>query len=121
MNTEIESEVLGALKILYLKQLKGRLFTLEQAQLCFQLGQASPTAYKSLGFEVHRLNGTGATYGFPKISKAAKVLEEHLETEVCELNTVVKYLATLITAINDTLVDSTSHAQDWPDGYFVPA
>jgi DNA-binding response OmpR family regulator len=111
MDCEIESDVMGALKGLYLKQLKERLYTLEQARIGFQLGQTSAAACKALGFEVHRLNGTGATYGFPRISKASKTLEEHLDSESCEPSAVVKLLGALITEISETLVDSTAHAQ----------
>lgn len=110
MQMESESDVMGALKGLYMKQLKERLYTLEQARVGFQLGQTSAAASKALGFEVHRLNGTGATYGFPKISKASKALEEYLDTPDCEPDTVIKLLNLLITEINEALVSATAHA-----------
>ena len=111
MDRETESDVIGALKGLYLKQLKERLYTLEQArvELSAWPGQRR-VKYESLQFEVHRLNGTGATYGFPKISKAADTLEDHLRSEACEPRTVVKLLDVLIREIADTLVESQAHA-----------
>jgi two-component system phosphate regulon response regulator PhoB len=105
-----DSDVMIALKGLYLKQLKERLYMLEQAVVGFQLGQAGENECEALGFEVHRLNGTGATYGFPRISKAAKALETYLSSKPCEPGTVVKLLSALITEISDTLVAADAGA-----------
>src|SRR6202012_5211173 len=110
MDCEAESDVMDALKGLYLKQLKERLYTLEQARVAFQLGQINPASSKALGFEVHRLNGTGATYGFPKISKTSKALEEYLDSEACQPDTIVKLLNLLIAEISGTLTNATAHA-----------
>jgi DNA-binding response OmpR family regulator len=105
MPVESESNVLGALKGLYLKQLKERLYALEQAMLDLRLTQGSNTNYEMLEYEVHRLNGTGATYGFPKISKAADALECHLRSGAIETPEVIRLLAVLIGEISETLQD----------------
>lgn len=105
MPVDGESNVLGALKGLYLKQLKERLYALEQAMLDLRLTQGSNTNYEMLEYEVHRLNGTGATYGFPKISKAADALECHLRSGGIETAEVIRLLAGLIGEISETLQD----------------
>src|SRR5580692_1661230 len=110
MRSEIDSDVMTALKGLYLKQLKERLTTLEQTLVDLQLDQKNHTGYESLQFEVHRLNGTGATYGFPKISHAASALEDQLRSENPQARTVVKLLGVLVAEIAQTLAETSQHA-----------
>lgn len=104
----VDTDLLGGLKDLYLKQLKERLAALEQAMLELKLGQVDASGYESLQFEVHRLNGTGATYGFPVISATAERLERHLGSPGRDTLTVIRLLAALMKAISDTLVDKSS-------------
>lgn len=99
----VDADLLGGLKELYLKQLKERLAALEQAMLEIKLGRADASSYETLQFEVHRLNGTGATYGFPAISSTAERLERHLASPEREPAIVVKLLNGLMKAITDTL------------------
>jgi DNA-binding response OmpR family regulator/HPt (histidine-containing phosphotransfer) domain-containing protein len=103
MQPGTDADPLGGLKELYFKQLKERLATLEQAMLDIRLGLAGADAYAALEFEVHRLNGTGATYGFPRISATAESLEAHLRSDKREPATVMRLLRVLMGAITDTL------------------
>jgi DNA-binding response OmpR family regulator len=102
-----EADILGGLKMLYLQQLKERLATLEQVMIDIKLGYADPSAFDALQFEVHRLNGTGATYGFPAISTTAETLENHLRSDARNDEHVIKYLGALMSAITDTLTLKT--------------
>jgi DNA-binding response OmpR family regulator len=110
MTNNIDADVLGGLKGLYLRQLKKRLATLEQAMVDLQLGLTDANNYSALEFEVHRLNGTGATYGFPVISSTAERLETHLRSPACDPELVVKLLHALIGAISATLVKESATA-----------
>lgn len=112
-----EADILGGLKGLYLKQLKERLAALEQVMLELKLGQADRSSYDALQFEVHRLNGTGATYGFPDISTTADLLETHLRSEERDIGTVIKLLDALMAAIHDTLENRTAAVPLAPDLY----
>jgi DNA-binding response OmpR family regulator len=103
-----DADILGGLKGLYLKQLKERLATLERAMLDLKLEQADQSTYEALQFEVHRLNGTGATYGFPDISTTADLLETHLRCGAPAIGTVIKLLNALMEAIHDTLANRTA-------------
>ena len=106
-----EADILGGLKTLYLKQLKERLATLDQVMMDIKLGCADESSYEALQFEVHRLNGTGATYGFPAISSTAEILENHLRSPDRSDAHIIKFLAALMSAINDTL---TNKVQETP-------
>jgi hypothetical protein len=68
MTGELDVDAIIGLRGLYLKQLKERLSTLEKAMLDLKQGLTDQSNYDALEFEVHRLNGTGATYGFPDVS-----------------------------------------------------
>jgi DNA-binding response OmpR family regulator len=106
----VDTETLGGLKALYLKQLKERLAALEQAMLVIKLGQADAASYDALQYEVHRLNGTGATYGFPGISSTAERLERHLGSPERVPTIVVKLLSALMKAIGESLSRSRAAA-----------
>ncbi len=95
--------MLGGLRELYLKQLKERLAALEEASREIKLGQADAASYETLQYEVHRLNGTGATYGFPGISVTAERLERHLGSEARDGAIVIKLLNALMKAIGESL------------------
>jgi DNA-binding response OmpR family regulator len=103
MQPGMESDSLSGLKELYFKQLKERLATLERVMLDIRLDLAGDDAYEALEFEVHRLNGTGATYGFPRISATAEQLETHLRSGKREPASVMRLLRLLMGAITDTL------------------
>jgi DNA-binding response OmpR family regulator len=110
MANKIDVDGLSGLKSLYLRQLKERLATLEQAMVDLQLGLPDSQNYNALEFEVHRLNGTGATYGFPAISSTADKLEAHLRSPVCDPGLVIKLLHALISTIAATLVKEAANA-----------
>lgn len=111
-----EADVLGGLKALYLQQLKERLATLDQVMMDIKLGCAEASSYEALQFEVHRLNGTGATYGFPAISTTAEILENHLRSPDRSDAHVIKLLGGLMNAITDTLMNRTAEAAPTDEG-----
>jgi DNA-binding response OmpR family regulator len=115
-----EADILGGLKEIYLKQLKERLATLEQAMLDIKLGQADSASYEALQFEVHRLNGTGATYGFPNVSTTAEVLETYLQSEEPDDGDIIKLLGAVMAAINDTLTNKMPEAPAF-SGVVIPS
>lgn len=110
-----EADILGGLKGLYLKQLKERLATLEHAMLEIKLEQADDATYEMLQFEVHRLNGTGATYGFPGVSTTADFLETHLRSGQNNVSATVKLLTALMEAMRDALENRNAEAPGMAD------
>lgn len=106
MNSRSDDDVMSGLRSLYLKQLKERLSTLEQAEVDLQLGLMAPNHFDALEFEIHRLNGTGATYGFPKISASADELELHLRSTPRDPAIVAVLLGALVAAIREALAES---------------
>ncbi len=115
----VDTDLLGGLRQLYLKQLKERLAALEQAMLEIKLGQADAASYETLQFEVHRLSGTGTTYGFPAVSTSAGRLERHLASPERDTATVVKLLGALMKAIGDSL-DRQPAQVPGPGGAILP-
>lgn len=103
MQPVMDADLLGGLRELYFKQLKERLATLEQAMFSIRLGRADAAAFTALEFEVHRLNGTGATYGFPRISSTADALETHLRGGGRDGAAIMRMLRALMAAITETL------------------
>ncbi|NQV48123.1 MAG: diguanylate cyclase [Rhodospirillaceae bacterium] len=72
---------IALLKNIYLEQLPGRLAEIEQA---FSISSSSEPddarqSLKSLSALAHKLAGSGATFGFPKISETAKAFENGCE------------------------------------------
>jgi len=106
----VDADMLGGLRELYLKQLRERLAALEQAMVEIKLGRADAASYETLQYEVHRLNGTGATYGFPGISVTAERLERHLGSPEREASIVIKLLNSLMKAIVESLNRSPASA-----------
>jgi DNA-binding response OmpR family regulator len=103
-----DKDLLGGLRSLYLKQLKERMAALEQAMLEIKLGRADASSYEVLQFEVHRLNGTGATYGFPEISQTAERLERHLGSAERAPAIVVKLLDALMRAMGESVANGAA-------------
>jgi DNA-binding response OmpR family regulator len=110
MTGELDVDAIIGLRGLYLKQLKERLSTLEKAMLDLKQGLTDQSNYDALEFEVHRLNGTGATYGFPDVSVTADALEAYLRSDAREPGAVIKLLDALMLAICDSLVAPSAHA-----------
>jgi DNA-binding response OmpR family regulator len=105
-----DKDLLGGLRGLYLKQLKERMAALEQAMLEIKLGRADASSYEVLQFEVHRLNGTGATYGFPEISQTAERLERHLGSAERAPAIVVRLLDALMRAMGESVANGAAQA-----------
>jgi DNA-binding response OmpR family regulator len=105
--TDFGTDLLGGLKDLYLNQLKLRLSTLEEVMLDVKSGRADSTTYEALRSEAHRLNGTGATYGFPNITTTAQKLETYLASDRRDPVETTKLLNSLMREIVGTLAEKS--------------
>lgn len=79
------------LRRFYREGLTARIEALEQAR--FRLRHDPAVARETIAEIAHRLKGTGATYGFPEITEAARAVEEAGQDELAPL--LERFLAVL--------------------------
>lgn len=72
-------DYLQSLRLRYAEHMPERIQKLECLHEIWQRGTLSQEEKKALAFQAHQLRGTGATYGFPEISKVAALLEDSLQ------------------------------------------
>lgn len=74
--TTAERDLMRPLRLLYLKELLERQRILGDHLTQARVGRLGQEERDSIRQLAHKLNGTGATYGFPRISEAAALLED---------------------------------------------
>lgn len=79
---QLLKEKMLALRPLYLKQLRERLTMMERSLAhIYEDKGLKHDEYEELGMLAHSICGTGTTYGFPKITAKARVLDDALRAE----------------------------------------
>lgn len=76
-----DNDIMRPLRLIYLKELCERQNLLEGYREALGAGTLDEQQHEALRALVHKLSGTGATYGFPQISNAASLLEDLLVAE----------------------------------------
>jgi DNA-binding response OmpR family regulator/HPt (histidine-containing phosphotransfer) domain-containing protein len=94
------------LRLSYTKQLRQRLEILEPIAPRLARNSARLMDYDTLMQEAHKLSGTGATYGYEEITKAAEPLERVLRTGQYEDSDLLLILNHLVEVIGGVLADS---------------
>jgi chemotaxis protein histidine kinase CheA len=101
-NEELEAE-LEALRRGWLDRLEGRLLEIDRGALALSAAVADRAAVESLRLLLHRLAGTGASFGFPEVTHAARTGENIVrkpfdearpptESEIAELKQALELL-----------------------------
>lgn len=91
----------------YLKRLETTFEFLTSAQARLTHADETPSDLEQIEREAHRLSGSGATYGYPKISWAAADLEQCIR-HAPRVESVRSQLASLVSAVADALADKDS-------------
>lgn len=100
-----DDDIMRPLRKIYLKELCERQKLLEGYREALGAGTLDEQQHEALRLLVHKLSGTGATYGFPQISNAASLLEDLLVAEE-------SIPTDLITFDLDSLLEACAAAHD---------
>jgi CheY-like chemotaxis protein/HPt (histidine-containing phosphotransfer) domain-containing protein len=107
---EAMAERMRPLRAHYFESLRQRMQVIERALVMLVSDEFNqPQDRRALQTEVHKLAGTGATYGFPKISEAAKALENTLIEQVsASADVLLDLVADLMNVCHEALAESIS-------------
>ena len=102
------SERMRPLRTHYFESLRKRMQVIERALVMLVGDEFTQSKDRqALQTEVHKLAGTGATYGFPKISDAAKALEDALiQSDVGGDQALLDLVADLMNVCHEALAES---------------
>jgi two-component system, cell cycle response regulator len=115
-------EKLQALTVNYLKQLEERLKKIERCADHLENKALSLADRADLQIQAHKLSGTGATYGFPKISACGNALEEWLIEHTDNAPLLLDLTHSLIAVCREALrsAPSISAAAETPQPVHAP-
>lgn len=80
--TESQRESFEALRRTYLAELPARIGAIREAASAAQRGGASPEELEELRQHAHRLVGSSALFGLPRLSAAARALEDGVSRSI---------------------------------------
>jgi len=95
-------KTMNALRRKYLIHLKERVVVLREFLESCESGKFTLEKYEVMVMEVHKLNGSGAIYGYKKISETACILEDAL-LEKAKPETLITMIRNLLDACAQAL------------------
>lgn len=107
-------EKMKSLRVKYLKQLEERIIILEKCLNNTLEHKMTPKDWNELKFHSHKLSGNGAVFGFPEISRSARLLEIALSSPEFNNDSIIPLIKQIIKVCHNALKTTEQESQQSP-------